>query len=95
MTDITQKLPLELLAEILGYAPVPDVSRVKKVKSDLESVTRAWANLSNADGFCRSTVSFVMSSTHLRCKSTDGIHGVDLRQTHSRTNGCGEPVGRK
>jgi hypothetical protein len=26
MTDITQKLPLELLAEILGYASVPDVN---------------------------------------------------------------------
>lgn len=32
MTDITQKLPLEILAEILGHASAMDVLRFKQVK---------------------------------------------------------------
>ncbi|KAF9649099.1 hypothetical protein BDM02DRAFT_3114465 [Thelephora ganbajun] len=31
MVDLTQKLPTELLAEILGHASVPDVLRFKQV----------------------------------------------------------------
>ena len=32
MTDMTQKLPLELLAEILGHVSVPEVLRFKQVR---------------------------------------------------------------
>ena len=32
MVDITQKLPLELLAEVLGYASASDLVRFKQVK---------------------------------------------------------------
>ena len=37
MEDLTQKLPLELLAEILGYASVPDVLRFKRVRANTDA----------------------------------------------------------
>jgi hypothetical protein len=40
MTDITHKFPLELLAEILGHASVPDVLRVKQVNG--QSLVCGW-----------------------------------------------------
>ena len=33
MTDLTQKLPVELLAEILGHASAPDILKTKQVRS--------------------------------------------------------------
>ena len=33
MTDLTQKLPVEMLAEILGHASAPEILRSKQVKS--------------------------------------------------------------
>ena len=32
MSDITQRLPPELLMQILGYVSVPDILRLKQVK---------------------------------------------------------------
>jgi hypothetical protein len=63
MTDITQKLPLELLAEILERASVPDVLRFKQVCQ--ETFTHVWIKSLNVRGVCRSTVSFVTPFSHL------------------------------
>ena len=35
MTDVTQKLPLELLAEVLGYVSASDLVGFKRVKRHL------------------------------------------------------------
>ena len=40
MVDLTRKLPLELLAEILGHASAPDVWRFKLVSGDHQWVDR-------------------------------------------------------
>ena len=56
MEDLTQKLPLELLAEILGYASVPDVLRFKRVRAN----TDAEADWLNADDIYRLTAPSTM-----------------------------------
>lgn len=61
MVDLTQKFPLELLAEILGYASAPDVLRFEKVKRQPLTCERVLT----ANGVCRLTVSFVTPFSHL------------------------------
>ena len=40
MADLTRKLPLELLAEILGHTSAPDILRFKLVSGDHQWVDR-------------------------------------------------------
>ena len=56
MADLAQKLPLELLAEILAHASVPDILRFKQVRESTEAGTD-WLN---ADDTHRLTVPSTM-----------------------------------
>ena len=50
MTDLTQKLPVEVLAEILGHVSAPDILRFKQV----ESTTHLRTHQLKTGGFDRS-----------------------------------------
>jgi hypothetical protein len=56
-----QGLPLELLAEILGYVSIPDVLSFKQV----EAIAHTDADQLSTDGIPRSTAASVMASSRL------------------------------
>ena len=64
MTDLTQTLPPELLAEILGYASFRDILSVSQVRKP-PATHMQWADQLNTDDPCRSITSFVTLSLHL------------------------------
>ena len=62
MADVIQRLPLELLAEILGHVSVPDVLRFEQV----EAITQMGTDkLKTDDMIDRSTATSAMPSSHL------------------------------
>jgi len=76
ISQLTEKLPPELLEKVLAYTPVPDILRMKQVARLHSRVQIFQLNPPGAALFARSTVISTILSSGRHTSSTESISSL-------------------